>query len=86
MIGRLSDLWSIDDGTHEGDKAYEQGYGQLILRTAPGNGGSVREASTRAKDEGASATIQKPEPESKCRRREFPSSNRAGNFANWLIV
>jgi len=42
------------------------------------------EASTRAKDEHASDAIQKLEPESKCHRREFPSSNRARNFANWL--
>jgi hypothetical protein len=44
------------------------------------------EGSTRVKGEQASDAIQKLEPESKCNRREFPSSNRARNFVNWLIV
>jgi hypothetical protein len=44
------------------------------------------EASTHGKDEDASDAIQKPESESKCHRREFPSSSRARNSANCLVV
>jgi len=43
------------------------------------------EASTRANAARASDAIQKPEPASKCRRKEFPFSSRARNFANWLM-
>src|SRR5207244_13322358 len=44
------------------------------------------EASAHAIEEGGSDAIQKPESELKCHRRKFHSSNRARNFANWLIV
>jgi hypothetical protein len=43
---------------------------------------AASEVFTPANDEGASGAIQKREPRSKCRQREFPSSSRARNFAN----